>query len=350
MKRCSHIGLRKANPTYLILLCLGLILPGKDLLAARYAGEFLQIGIGARPLGMGGAFVALANDHSAFYWNPAGVGNIQTIQFSGMYLPLFDGLAALHNIGFALPITGAVAAVNWIRLAVNDIPEYPDYSNLPIEVRQELIQTSQGQPLGTFSDREDAYYLTFAKMSKFDIDLGWALFTIPVEIPIGLNLKIIRHVLYHAEATGLGADVGMQIKLPLDVMFDRAWLGTFAWGFNFQDFTRTGINWGGGNSDAIPSNFKNGVAYVQPLHFAASTISVMYDVDQRYERVNRFGIEYGYQDWMGLRTGWVGDEWTAGAGFKIPIPMMAWTLQVDYAYQNHDLGAFHRISATLSAR
>ena len=332
------------------IACLWLMIPATDGWAERYAGEFLEIGIGGRPLGMGGAFVAMADDHSAFYWNPAGVGNIQTIQFSGMYLPLFEDLAALHNIGFALPITGAVVAVNWIRLAVNDIPEYPDYFALSDTTRQRLIQTSQAHPIDYFTDREDAYFITFAKMSKFNLDLGWALFSIPLEVPVGLNFKIIRHVLHQSEATGIGADVGMQIKIPLDVMFDRPWMGTFAWGFNFQDFTRTGIDWGGGNSDAIPSNFKNGIAYKQPLHFAASSISIMYDVDERYERIQRWGMEYAYRDWLGLRAGLVSDEWTAGAGFRLPLPMMSWMLMVDYAYQGHELGSFHRISVTMSAR
>ena len=42
------------------------------------AASFLDIGIGARSLSMGGAFVALADDPTALYWNPAGMVNIQT--------------------------------------------------------------------------------------------------------------------------------------------------------------------------------------------------------------------------------------------------------------------------------
>ena len=41
--------------------------------ATKYAGEFLALGVGARALGMGGAFVSLADDATAAYWNPAGI-------------------------------------------------------------------------------------------------------------------------------------------------------------------------------------------------------------------------------------------------------------------------------------
>ena len=39
-------------------------------------GNFLKIGIGARAVGMGEAFVAVANDPSAIYWNSAGVASL----------------------------------------------------------------------------------------------------------------------------------------------------------------------------------------------------------------------------------------------------------------------------------
>ena len=43
---------------------------------ATTAASFLDIGIGARSLSMGGAFVAIADDPTALYWNPAGSVNI----------------------------------------------------------------------------------------------------------------------------------------------------------------------------------------------------------------------------------------------------------------------------------
>src|SRR5438046_9685026 len=41
--------------------------------ATKYAGEFMKIPVGARAVGMGGAFVAVADDATSPFWNPAGM-------------------------------------------------------------------------------------------------------------------------------------------------------------------------------------------------------------------------------------------------------------------------------------
>src|SRR5439155_12033475 len=41
------------------------------------SGSFLRIGVGARATGIGESFVAVANDPSAIYWNPAGLASLQ---------------------------------------------------------------------------------------------------------------------------------------------------------------------------------------------------------------------------------------------------------------------------------
>lgn len=43
---------------------------------AKYAGEYLSIGVGGRALGLGGSYVALVNDASGGYWNPAALARI----------------------------------------------------------------------------------------------------------------------------------------------------------------------------------------------------------------------------------------------------------------------------------
>lgn len=61
---------------------LGLVLPGTAGAAqifekvGTFDGQFLKIGIGARAAAMGGAFVAVADDASALYWNAAGIARV----------------------------------------------------------------------------------------------------------------------------------------------------------------------------------------------------------------------------------------------------------------------------------
>ena len=38
--------------------------------------QFLKIGAGARPIALGGAYTALADDINSIYWNPAGIARI----------------------------------------------------------------------------------------------------------------------------------------------------------------------------------------------------------------------------------------------------------------------------------
>ena len=49
--------------------------PGASWAASGYAGEFLAVGAGARGLALGGAYVALTNDATSGYWNPAALAS-----------------------------------------------------------------------------------------------------------------------------------------------------------------------------------------------------------------------------------------------------------------------------------
>src|SRR5262245_35550558 len=45
--------------------------------AGTSSGSFLKIGVGARAVGLGESYVAVANDPSTIYWNPAGLASLQ---------------------------------------------------------------------------------------------------------------------------------------------------------------------------------------------------------------------------------------------------------------------------------
>ena len=46
---------------------------------ATTSAAFLEIGPGARSLGMGSAYVSVADDASSIYWNPAGIVNVNKL-------------------------------------------------------------------------------------------------------------------------------------------------------------------------------------------------------------------------------------------------------------------------------
>jgi len=50
--------------------------------AGTSSATFLRIGVGARAVAMGETFVAVANDPSAIYWNPAGLASLQRRELS----------------------------------------------------------------------------------------------------------------------------------------------------------------------------------------------------------------------------------------------------------------------------
>ena len=70
---------------------------------ATYAA-FNDIGVGARPLGLGGAFVALADDSNAANYNAAGIGYIDKIQVGATTAQRFNGLITYNSINTVIPI------------------------------------------------------------------------------------------------------------------------------------------------------------------------------------------------------------------------------------------------------
>ena len=85
----------------LMLLCLT---------ARSSPAAFVDIGLGARPVGLGRAFVALADDANAALYNPAGLADVEATQLTSMYARLYPGIEddKLHvgYLGVARPVSG----------------------------------------------------------------------------------------------------------------------------------------------------------------------------------------------------------------------------------------------------
>jgi hypothetical protein len=322
----------------------------------RYAGSFLELGIGARAMAMGGAFVSIADDGSAFYWNPAGASQLIRPELFGMYASLFKSLEQHHQIGYTRPIHGGVGvSLNWIRLSVSDIPAYPDPVGTYSERRDEAKDFFSWQdlqnaglalsslPFGFSNFKNDAFVLTLAKSYKVDLDFGWQYFVFPTEIPIGLNVKFIRQSLFDQTASGLGFDAGTLFKFGLDDLFDDNRLGKVNLALAVKDMFNTRLTWNtqSRSSGNIQRSWHMGLSYFQPIPSINGKLLFAYAWEKQYETFHHFGFEYLYRDRLAIRFGMDDADFTAGIGLQVLI------FNFDYAYKGHELGGSHRISTAI---
>ncbi len=68
-----------------------------------------DIGMGARALGMGGAFVAIADDANAIYYNPAGLTYVEGRDVTSLYSSLL-GAGNYLGAGYAQKNLGGVGS------------------------------------------------------------------------------------------------------------------------------------------------------------------------------------------------------------------------------------------------
>jgi hypothetical protein len=315
--------------------------------SSKYGGSFLEIGVGARALGMGGAHVAIADDGSAFYWNPAGIASLGRIQLAGMYADLFNSLENHSFASISLPIFGgAMISASWIRLAVDNIPRYSDYdynfyigAGDPTQARINQGDLLTDPSTSSFSYADNAYIITLAKLNRINADLGWQYFEFPIDFSYGINFKMIDTYLDDKRASGLGVDAGIKFGFGLNDIFDDDRVGKLFFGINVQDLFITKIKWDTDSKqqDEIERNWKYGFALSQPLAFMDSQMLFAFDLNSKYNSSGHIGIEVKYKSLFAVRLGNNNSNFTAGTGISY------WHFNLDYAYQNHELGNSHRV-------
>jgi len=99
------------------------------------SAEFLSIGVSARAIALGGAYSAMADDITALYWNPAGLGFLEgsEVFFTVVNMPLDGTLSYVGGGSSVLDGNAAVGAfievLNWGDLEVNTVDQ-PNGSGL----------------------------------------------------------------------------------------------------------------------------------------------------------------------------------------------------------------------------
>lgn len=165
----------------------------------KYSNEFLNIGAGARGMGMGGAQAASVADGTAGYWNPAGLMNVKNgTQINLMHSEYFAGIGKYDFANVAIPAANSkrFVGITALRFAVDDI------MNTLFLVEPD--GTINYNNIRTFSSADYAFLLSYAQQ------LGAA--TPNKVINFGLNAKVIhRSVGSFAKAWGFGVDAGLQV-------------------------------------------------------------------------------------------------------------------------------------------
>ncbi|RMH95190.1 MAG: hypothetical protein D6681_13350 [Calditrichaeota bacterium] len=296
-----------------LLLCAGMSYP--VLAQGEATVLFLMINPGARQGGMGEAGVALANDASAVYWNPAGlafqkdeqqennkyavtlmhVNWLPQFNLSDLYYDYFAGRAHLEGIG-----------------TVGISVQFMNYGD--------NVQTdTEGNVLGTFSSNEFAFTGSYALKVKDNLGLG-------------VNLKFVYSRLSPVEVgTERSKGIGTTFAVDIGALYHPGFARRLSVGFNLSNLGPKVVYIDKEQADPIPLNLRLGFAYrlvdsefnKLTLVYDMNRLMVPRDVEKRkdsfitylwsswsdgadaFKRITHsVGAEYWYSNLIALRAGY----------------------------------------------
>lgn len=269
--------------------------------------QFLKVGIGARPLAMGSAFSALADDANAINWNPGALGTIKEKNVTASYSSLFKDQSQ-----------GFLAYVNPLKEDMGSVGVGLNYLTVS-KIEKRAGDTED--PDSTFSNQNFALSLSYGKPE------------VAPGLSLGGNLKYIRVSLDSFSGNAVALDFGGLYKTPVD---------NLTAGLSVQNMgTKIG-------PDPLPLTFKGGAAYKlfsRKLALAADVDWLA--VDQR--AYLDLGAEYWVQKILAVRAGYqLGrgrDQLGSLVGLGVGMGVKHERFSVDYAFVPFgNLGDTHRMT------
>lgn len=295
------------------------------------AAQFLKIGVGSRAAAMGESFIAIADDASALFWNPAGL-----VQFSENQVIFshnswlvdinHDFLGAVYHITGEDAIGLSLTSLSMQKMAVTTefapfgTGEYFSFGDVALSVTYSKKMTDQFSFGGTIRYMEET--LDKLKMRGFMIDLGTYYLT-------GLGTSR-----FAVAVTNFGNQLAPDGEVVLVGKRNKS---------DWQSFSP-------------PTMFRIGFAfepYQSDLHRITTSFQLNHPNDNS-ENV-AIGAEYEFKEPIlnssfylrgGYKFNVEEQNYSFGAGVK--VPMLIASLAFDYAYANFTkLGQAHRLSLIL---
>lgn len=288
--------------------------------------QFLKIGVGSRSSAMGDAFVAIANDASALYWNPAGL-----VQFNQ------DQIIFSHN-------KWAVDINHDFLGAVYHLDETNTFGvSLTSLSMEDMKVTTEFAPFGTgeyFSFGDIAFAVSYSrKMTE--------------QFSFGGTVRYIEETLDKLKMRGVMIDLGT---------YYWTGLGTTRFAVTVSNFgnqlapdgkvvligRREKSDW---QSFSPPTIFRIGFAF-EPYQSEDNRITTSVQLNHPNDNSENIstGLEYSWKDIVYLRGGYLFnvDEKNYSFGFGVHIPISIAYCSVDYSYSNFTkLGNSQRFSIIL---
>lgn len=295
--------------------------------AGTSSGTFLKISVGARATGLGESFVAVANDPSAIYWNPAGLASLLRPEVALSHLE-WPGDIQYEHLTYVQPVQNLGGSVA-LQLGV---------------LSTEVDETTELRPFGT--GRSFIYS---------DLVVGGAYARRWTDkLLVGAGMKFVRE--------DLGSDVGGPTTNAL--MFDVGsiyylGLGSVRIAVSLTNFGAE-MKPGGDYISPVtgevrsydgadpPTLFRYGLAF-EPIENAEQRLTYSLEINQPADnaQVIKSGLEWHWQRGLAVRSGYNfgADELKFSAGAGVFANVGDTRFNFDYAYTDGGfLGSVNRFS------